>query len=100
MDTANYLSEGKTGDAIWSGVKTGLGIACFLPPPAGTVCQVASAGIAIYEMPAVKNFVNGAVKDTGEIVAKKAVEGASFVAETGKNLAGLGQSAAKFLGIG
>ncbi|MFF1883292.1 WXG100 family type VII secretion target [Pseudarthrobacter sp. NPDC058196] len=100
MDTAKYLSEGKTGDAIWSGVKTGLGVACFLPPPAGTVCQVASAGIAIYEIPAVKNFVNGAAKDTGEIIAKKAVEGASFVAETGKNLADLGQSAAKFLGIG
>jgi uncharacterized protein YukE len=100
LDTARYVAEGKTGDAAWSAVKTGLGVACFLPPPAGTVCQVASAGIAIYEIPAVKTFVNGAVKDAGEIVAKKAVESAAFVTETGKNLADMGKSAAKFLGIG
>lgn len=100
FDTAKYAAEGKTGDAIWSGAKTALGVACFLPPPVGTVCQVASAGIAIYEIPAVKSFVDGAAKNTGEIIAKKAVESAAFVAETGKDLADMGKSAAKFLGIG
>lgn len=100
LDTAKYIAEGKTGDAIWSGAKTALGIACFAPPPVGTVCQVASAGIAIYEIPAVKSFVDGAAKDTGEIFARKAVQSAAFVAETGKNLADMGKSAAKFLGIG
>lgn len=37
---------------------------------------------------------------TGEIFARKAVESAAFVAETGKNLADMGKSAANFLGIG
>jgi uncharacterized protein YukE len=100
FDTAKYIAEGKTGDAIWSGTKTALGVACFLPPPVGTVCQVASAGIAIYEIPAVKSFVNGALEDTGKVVAKSAVESAAFVVQTGKNLADMGKSAAKFLGIG
>lgn len=100
FDTAKYIAEGKTGDAIWSGTKTALGVACFLPPPVGTVCQVASAGIAIYEIPAVKSFVNGALQDTGKVVAKSAVESAAFVVQTGKNLADMGKSAAKFLGIG
>jgi uncharacterized protein YukE len=100
FDTVKHAAEGKPLDAGWSAVKTGLGIACFAPPPVGTVCQVVSAGIAIYEIPAVKSFVDGAAKDTGEIVAKKAVESAAFVAETGKNLADMGKSAANFLGIG
>ncbi|WP_180987436.1 WXG100 family type VII secretion target [Arthrobacter sp. AFG20] len=100
LDTARYIAEGKTGDAIWSGTKTALGVACFLPPPAGTVCQVASAGIAIYEIPAVKSFVNGALEDTGKVVAKTATESAAFAVQTGKNLADMGKSAAKFLGIG
>ena len=100
FDTVKYAAEGKPLDAGWSAAKTALGVACFLPPPAGTVCQVASVGIAIYEIPAVKSFVDGAAKETGEIVAKRAVESAAFVAETGKNLADMGKSAAKFLGIG
>jgi hypothetical protein len=100
FDTVKHIAEGNTGDAVWSGAKTALGVGCFLPPPAGTVCQVASVGIAIYEIPAVKSFVDGAAKDAGEIVAKRAVESAAFVAETGKNLADMGKSAANFLGIG
>lgn len=100
FDTASYLADGKTGDAIWSGVKTGLSVACFLPPPAGTVCQVVSAGIAIYEIPAVKEFVNSAASNVVDTVASAVKDPGKFVEDTGKNLADLGKSAASFLGFG
>ncbi|KQP57503.1 WXG100 family type VII secretion target [Agreia sp. Leaf283] len=78
VDTVNYAIEGKTGDAVWSGVKTAMGVACFLPPPAGTVFQVASAAVAIYEIPVVKEFVNGTVAAAGDAIGK----GANAVADT------------------
>lgn len=100
LDAARYISEGKTGDAIWSGGKTALGVACFLPPPVGTVCTVASAAIAIYEIPAVKEFVNGAASNVADTVASAVKDPGKFVEDTGKNLADLGKGAASFLGFG
>jgi uncharacterized protein YukE len=100
FDTAKYAAEGKTGDAIWSGAKTALGVACFLPPPAGTVCQVVSAGIAIYEIPAVKSFVNDAAGAVANTVTDAVKDPGKFVEDTGKNLADLGKGAASFLGFG
>jgi hypothetical protein len=81
FDTVNYAAEGKTGDAVWSGVKTAMGVACFLPPPAGTVFQVASAAVAIYEIPVVKEFVNGTVAAAGDAIGK----GYTAVADTVSN---------------
>ncbi|MFW0772448.1 hypothetical protein ACLRGI_04700 [Paenarthrobacter nitroguajacolicus] len=100
FDTVKYAAEGKTGDAVWSGVKTGLAVGSFLPPPAGTVCAVVSAGIAVYEIPAVKNFVDGAAKNVADGVASAVKDPGKFIADTGKNLADLGKGAASFLGIG
>lgn len=109
FDTVNYANEGKVGDAVWSGVKTGLGVACFLPPPAGTVAQVASAAIAIYEIPVVKDFVNGtvanAVEGGGKLLdlAGKGAEAAGkevnkFANDVNKNIKDMGKGVADFLG--
>lgn len=100
FDTVGALAAGKTDAALWSGAKTALGVACFLPPPAGTVCTVVSAGIAIYEIPAVKEFVNGAASNVADTVAGAVRDPGKFVQDTGKNLAELGKSAASFLGFG
>ena len=100
FDTVKYIAEGKTGDALWSGGKAALGVACFLPPPVGTVCTVASAAIAIYEIPAVKEFVNGAASNVADTVASAVKDPGKFVEDTGKNLADLGKGAASFLGFG
>jgi hypothetical protein len=100
FDTAGFIAEGKTEDAVWSGAKTALGIACFLPPPAGTVFTAVSAGIAIYEIPAVKEFVNGTASTVADTVASAVKDPGKFVEETGKNLADLGRGAASFLGFG
>lgn len=100
FDTAGFIAAGKTEEAAWSGAKTALGIACFLPPPAGTVCTVVSAGIAIYEIPAVKEFVNGAASTVADTVTSAVKDPGKFAEETGKNLADLGRGAASFLGFG
>ena len=100
FDTIGALAAGKTDAALWSGAKTALGVACFLPPPAGTVCTVVSAGIAIYEIPAVKEFVNGAASNVADTAAGAVMDPGKFVQDTGKNLAELGKSAASFLGFG
>ena len=100
FDTVKYLAEGKTEDALGSGIKTALGVACFLPPPVGIACTVASAGIAIYEIPAVKEFVNGAAGKVADTVASAVKDPGKFVEDTGKNLADLGKGAASFLGFG
>ncbi|NUP74588.1 MAG: WXG100 family type VII secretion target [Sinomonas sp.] len=64
--------------------KTALGVGCFLPPPAGTVCQVASVGIALYEnREAIWNgtkAVAGAVASGAEHVAGAVADGAKSVA--------------------
>jgi uncharacterized protein YukE len=116
FDTVNYAAEGKTGDAVWSGVKTAMGVACFLPPPAGTVFQVASAAVAIYEIPVVKEFVNGTVAAAGDAIGKgfdaagKGYAAAAdtvsnaiknpdkFISDVGKGLGDLGKGVADFFG--
>lgn len=100
FDTAGYIAAGKPEEALWSGAKTALGVACFLPPPAGTICTVVSAGIAIYEIPAVKEFVNNAASNVADTMASAVKDPGRFVEDTGKNLADLGKSAASFLGFG
>jgi hypothetical protein len=100
FDAAGYLAQGKTEDALWSGTKAALGVGCFLPPPAGTVFTVVSAGIAIYEIPAVKEFVNDAASRVADTVASAVKEPGKFVEDTGEKLADLGKGAASFLGFG
>ena len=55
----DHFSDGNTGEGVYSLVKAGLGAASFLPPPAGTVCMVASGALALYDnVPIVKETVN------------------------------------------
>jgi hypothetical protein len=99
FDTVKYATEGKVGDAVWSGVKTGLGVACFLPPPAGTAAQVISAGIAIYEIPAVKHFVNDGAKAVADTVSNAVKDTGKFVDDVGDNLKDAGKGVKDFFGL-
>jgi uncharacterized protein YukE len=92
-DTVSSVAQGNYGDAAISGAKTALAVGSFLPPPAGTVCMVASAAWAVYDIPVVKDFVNGAVSNTVDAVADagKAI---------GDGIADVGKGAAKFFGFG
>ena len=99
-DAVKNLAEGNAGAAAWSGTKAALGVGCFLPPPVGVACTIVSAGIAVYEIPVVKEFVDGAVKNAADAVTSAIKDPGKFVTETGKNLADLGKGAASFLGFG
>ncbi|MDO5752255.1 WXG100 family type VII secretion target [Arthrobacter sp.] len=100
FDTVQKGVEGDIGGAIYSGAKTALGVACFLPPPAGTVAQIASAGWAIYEIPAVKSFVDNGVKSIGAGITAAVTDPGKFVNDVGKGIEDLGKGAAKFFGFG
>lgn len=81
LDTVNNIKEGDGWAALYSGVKAGLGVASFAPPPVGTAAMVASGALAIYDnVPIVKETVNaigGSIADG----AKEAWEGAGDAAE-------------------
>lgn len=81
LDTVNNISEGDAGGAVYSGIKAGLGVASFAPPPVGTAAMVASGALAIYDnVPVVKETVNaigGSIADGAEA----AWEGAGDAAE-------------------
>ncbi|MBT2537021.1 hypothetical protein J7I79_12875 [Arthrobacter sp. ISL-69] len=81
LDTVNHISNGEVGGAVYSGIKAGLGVASFAPPPVGTVAMVASGALAIYDnVPVVKETVNaigGSIADG----AKAAWEGAGDAAD-------------------
>jgi uncharacterized protein YukE len=70
LDTVNHISEGDNGAAVYSGIKAGLGVASFAPPPVGTAAMVASGALAIYDnVPVVKETVNaigGSIADSAE----------------------------------
>lgn len=81
LDTVNNAKEGDVGAAVYSGIKAGLGVVSFAPPPVGTAAMVASGALAIYDnVPIVKETVNaigGSIADG----AKEAWEGAGDAAE-------------------
>ncbi|KQN94943.1 hypothetical protein ASE96_01760 [Arthrobacter sp. Leaf69] len=70
LDTVNHISDGDQGAAVYSGIKAGLGVASFAPPPVGTAAMVASGALAIYDnVPVVKETVNaigGSIADSAE----------------------------------
>ena len=66
LDTVNHISDGDNGAAVYSGIKAGLGVASFAPPPVGTAAMVASGALAIYDnVPVVHEAVNA----VGESIA-------------------------------
>jgi uncharacterized protein YukE len=91
-DAVTSAAKGDYGDAAWSATKAALGVASFLPPPAGTVAAVASIGIAVYELPGVKEFVDDTVSNVGKGVSK-------FADEVGNGIKDLGEGVSDFLGF-
>jgi hypothetical protein len=99
-DTVDAIADGDTGKALASGAKTVLGVACFLPPPAGTAAQIASAAWAVYDIPVVKDFVHDVGSAVGSGVSNAVSETGEFVEDVGDGIKDLGKGAAKFLGFG
>jgi uncharacterized protein YukE len=96
-DTYQSFSKGDlTGGAANLG-KTMLGVGCFLPPPAGTVCQVASVGIAVYEN---WDTISSVGKNVGEGIVNAVKDPGKFVSDTKDTLVDAGKSVGKFLGFG
>lgn len=57
--TFTNIQDGNYGQAAYSGVKTALGVASFIPGPVGWTAAGISVGLAAYDnIPAVKNTVN------------------------------------------
>jgi hypothetical protein len=86
LDAVNATKDGDYRSAAYSGAKALIGVGSFLPPPAGTVCMVASAGLAIYDnVPIVRdsvNYVGGQIADGASELADSVSDGASAVADT------------------
>lgn len=85
LDTVNNISEGDAGGAVYSGIKAGLGVASFAPPPVGTAAMVASGALAIYDnVPVVKETVNaigGSIADGAEAAWEGAGDAADKVGD-------------------
>lgn len=85
LDTVNNISEGDGDAAVYSGIKAGLGVASFAPPPVGTAAMVASGALAIYDnVPVVKETVNaigGSIADGAEAAWEGAGDAADQVSD-------------------
>lgn len=85
LDAVNSAVDGEYGSAAYSGAKALIGAGSFLPPPAGTACMVASAGLALYDnVPVVHdsvNWVGGKIADGAEAVGDTISDGAEAVGD-------------------
>jgi uncharacterized protein YukE len=85
LDTVNNAKEGDVGAAVYSGIKAGLGVVSFAPPPVGTAAMVASGALAIYDnVPKVKETVNaigGSIADGAKEVWEDAGDAAEKVGD-------------------
>lgn len=91
-----FASGDVTGGAVNAG-KAALGVFCFAPPPVGTVAQVASVGIMIYEN---REAIGNAARGVGEGMAKAIQDPGKFVNDSAKAIDDAGKSVANFLGFG
>ncbi|MFQ4148211.1 hypothetical protein AAGW05_05865 [Arthrobacter sp. LAPM80] len=57
-------------------------------------------GWAVYEIPAVKDFVDNGVKAIGDGIAAAVTDPGQFADDVGQGINDLGKGAAKFLGFG
>ena len=96
-DSVAKFADGDIKGGAASAGKALLGVGCFLPPPAGTVCQVASVGIAVYEN---WDTITSVGKDIGEGVVNAVKDPGKFVSDTANNVKNAGKSVAKFFGFG
>ena len=97
VDSVRSFAEGDIKGGMASAGKGLLGVGCFLPPPAGTVCQVASVGIAIYEN---WDTISSVGKNIGEGIVDAVKDPGEFVSDTADNVKDAGKSVAKFFGFG
>ena len=85
LDAVNAVADGEYGSAAYSGAKALIGAGSFLPPPAGTVCMVASGALALYDnVPVVHdsvNWVGGKIADGASAVGDSISDGAEAVGD-------------------
>lgn len=96
FDSVSKFADGDIKGGAFSAGKAALGVGCFLPPPVGTVCQVASVGIAVYEN---WGTITSVGKDIGEGVVNAVKDPGKFVSDTANNVKDAGKSVAKFFGF-
>ncbi|HET8879595.1 MAG TPA: WXG100 family type VII secretion target [Arthrobacter sp.] len=96
VDTVKNFSEGKLQDGAASLAKTMLGVGCFMPPPAGTICQVASVGVAVYEN---WDTITSVGKNVGEGIANAVKDPGKFVSDAADRVKDAGKSVAHFFGF-
>lgn len=86
LDAVNSVADGEYGSAAYSGAKALIGAGSFLPPPAGTVCMVASGALALYDnVPIVHdsvNWVGGKIADGASAVGDSISDGAEAVGDS------------------
>ncbi|MDQ0755433.1 WXG100 family type VII secretion target [Arthrobacter sp. B3I4] len=97
FDSVKSFADGDVKGGAASAGKALLGVGCFLPPPAGTVCQVASVGIAVYEN---WDTITSVGKDVGEGIVNAVKDPGKFVSDTADNVKDAGKSVANFFGFG
>ncbi|GAB5078513.1 WXG100 family type VII secretion target [Arthrobacter sp. AD-310] len=85
LDAFNNFQEGDYGSAAYSTTKALLGAGSFLPPPAGTVCMVASGALALYDnVPVIHdsvNYVGDKIADGAEAVGGAISDGVDAVGD-------------------
>ena len=97
FDSVKSFADGDIKGGAMSGGTALLGVGCFLPPPAGTVCQVASVGIAVYEN---WDTITSVGKNVGEGIVNAVKDPGKFVSDAADNVTDAGKSVAKFFGFG
>ncbi|HEX9089425.1 MAG TPA: hypothetical protein VF867_18180 [Arthrobacter sp.] len=97
VDSVRSFADGDVKGGMASAGKGLLGVGCFLPPPAGTVCQVASVGIAIYEN---WDTISSVGKNVGEGIVNAVKDPGEFVSDAADTVKDAGESVANFFGFG
>ena len=97
VDSVRSFADGDVKGGMASAGKGLLGVGCFLPPPAGTVCQVASVGIAVYEN---WDTISSVGKNIGEGIVNAVQDPGEFVSDAADTAKDAGKSVAKFFGFG
>jgi uncharacterized protein YukE len=96
-DSVNSFANGDIKGGLAGVGKTALAVGSFMPPPVGTVCQVASVGLLVYEN---WDTISSVGKNIGEGVVNAVKDPGKFVSDAADTLADAGKSVGKFLGIG
>lgn len=85
LDAFNSFKDGDYGSAAYSTTKALLGAGSFLPPPAGTVCMVASGALALYDnVPVIHdsvNWVGDKISDGAKAVGSTISDGVDAVGD-------------------